>query len=57
LLLDTKVSQNTTTTLKQLVPPLRIVSGITDEDDVYVSVSHSLLVSAFNRGKDVENIS
>jgi len=28
------------------------VSGITDEDDVYVSVSHSLLVSAFNRGKD-----
>ena len=52
LLLDAKVSQSTTTSFKQLVPPLRIVSGITDEDDVYVSVSHSLLVSAFNRGKD-----
>lgn len=52
LLLDAEVSQSLTSSFKQLVPPLRIVSGVVQDDDSFVSVSHNLLVSAFNRGAD-----
>ena len=49
ILLDSNISQNTTTSFKQLSATLGIYSGVTEKNDTHAVVDYNLLVHAFVR--------